>query len=38
MEFDFAGLDFGKIEHLVDHAQEVFAAALHDSEALAVLG
>ena len=37
-QFHPAGLDLGEIEHLVDHAQEVFAAVAHDIEAFAVMG
>ncbi len=33
-----AGLDLREVQHLVDHAQEVFAARLHDLHALPVAG
>ena len=37
-QLDLAGLDFGEVEHVVDHAQEVFAAGLDDAEALLLIG
>ena len=37
-EGEFAGFDFGEVEHVVDHVQEVLAARVDDAEALLLVG
>ena len=37
-DFEFAGLDFGDVEDVVDDGEEVFAALLDDGGALALFG